>query len=118
MTKFSRLAKKQGPKVNTRKKMIRLGFVNIKAVNVILGSLVLLLTLGYLVQINGLAAKGYQIRELEQYAADLQEVNSDLRLETLDLQSMGRIKNEVAGLNMVAIGQPEYLNPTPVAVAR
>ncbi|NUM25206.1 MAG: hypothetical protein HUU49_01110 [Candidatus Buchananbacteria bacterium] len=120
MTKFSNLAKKQGMKVNSRnnKAVIRLGFVNIKMLNIVLGSLVLLLTVGYLVQVNGLAAKGYQIKELEQQVSDLQEANSDLELETLSLQSMGRIKEKVTGLNMVAVGQPEYLVPTPVAVAR
>ena len=117
MSKFFSLTKKQTFKVK-RKKMFKLGFVNIKVVNVGLGCLVGVFALSYLVQINGLATKGYQIKELEQQVTDLQLTNSDLELQAVNLQSMGRIRDEVAGLNMVAIGETDYLNLTPVAVAR
>ncbi len=98
--------------------MIRLGFINLKVVNVMLGCLIVMVGLFYLIEINSLAAKGYQIKELEQTVAKLRQTNSDLEFEALNLQSMGRIKDRVADLGMVAVGETEYLTPTPVAVAR
>ena len=71
-----------------------------------------------MVQINGLATRGYQIKELESKIADLKQENSDLELEALSLQSMGAVKDKVDGLGLVAIGEVDYLQPTPVAVAR
>ena len=118
MKKFTHLSSAAARPKLRKKTAFRFKKPNLKTVNSLLAGLVILAGLGYLVQINGLATKGYQIKELEQQVASLQEVKADLELEALSLQSMDSVKDKVVGLNLVAVGQVEYLNPTPVAVAR
>ncbi len=86
--------------------------------NLTLICLVAIFGLGYLVQTNDLATKGYEIRDLENKISKLQEEKSDLNLEALNLQSMGNINQKVNDLGMVLVNEAEYLMPTPVAVAR
>lgn len=118
MTKFSHLAKRQPQKLQTKRKIFKFGKVNLQVFNITLGVMIVVMGVSYLVQINGLATKGYQIKELEQQIAELKEYNSDLELEALSLQSMESVKDKVASLGLVEVGEMQYLNPTPVAVAR
>lgn len=73
---------------------------------------------GYLVSVNGLATKGYQIKELQNKVADLKQQNDDLQLQALALQSMGAVQDKVNSLKMVDAGKSDYLVEKPVAVAR
>ena len=118
MTKFFHLAKRRGNTVKKKRKILNLSKINFNTVNIVIGVMIAVMGVSYLVQINGLVAKGYQISELEQKIAELTNLNADLKLETLSLQSMDSIKDKVNGLGLVAVGEVEYLNPTPVAVAR
>lgn len=116
MTKFSYLSKSQPKKVVSRKKIIP--SLGTKSLNIIIGSLILVFGLSYLIQVNGLATKGYQITELEQKISKLEQDKSDLELDILSLQSMGSVKDKVESLGMVVVGETDYLAVTPVAVAR
>lgn len=118
MTKFFHLAKRKGNTVKKKRKIFNLSKINFNTVNVVIGVMIVVMGVTYLVQINGLVTKGYQISELEQKITELTDRNADLELETLSLQSMDSIKTKVDGLGLVAVGEVEYLNPTPVAVAR
>ena len=92
--------------------------ISIKTVNVVICTLIVVMTVGYLVQINSLATKGYKIKELENKITGLKKEQADLELEALSLQSMGTVAEKVQDLGMVMAGEPEYLAPTPVAMAR
>ena len=118
MTKFSHLSKNNSVKLKPKAKKFSLPGIDLKRVNLLIGAVIVVMGVVYLVQINALATKGYQIRELESQLAQLEEEKSDLELESLELQSMGSIKDKVADLGMVAVGQAEHLTITPVAVAR
>lgn len=118
MTKFFHLSKRKGNTVKKKRKIFNLSKIDLKSVNIVMGVMIVVLGVGYLVQINGLVTKGYQISELEGQIADLTEQNADLELESLSLQSMDSVKDKVDSLGLVAVGDVEYLNPTPVAVAR
>ena len=73
----------------------------------------------YLIQVNSLATKGYQIKELEKQLNELMAEKADLELETLSLQSLSAVKDRINDLGMVASGQAEYLSiAAPVARAR
>jgi cell division protein FtsL len=113
MSKFFHLSKKS--KVSNSKMKLR---VNAKLSNVVLVLLIVVFGLGYLIQINGMATKGYQIRDLEDRISELQQEKADLQLEALSLQSMGKVQEKVDNLGMVLANEAEYLMPTPVAVAR
>lgn len=87
-------------------------------VHILLAMVIVALGSVYLVQINGLATKGYQIKDLEQQVNDLKLENSDLQLQSLGLQSMDAVKDKVGTLDMVSANSADYLAARPVAVAR
>lgn len=90
----------------------------ISALNALLTIIIIVVGLTYLIQINSLATKGYEIKELENEIYTLELETSDLQSLTLELQSMNNIQTKVTQLNMVAVGQAEYLSPKPVARAQ
>lgn len=113
MSKFFHLAKK-----STSARKNGSVIINLKSANLMIGFLILFFGLGYLIQVNSLATKGYQIKELEKKITDLNQENSDLQLDALSLQSMGAVKDKVNELKMVSANETDYLQPTAVAVAR
>jgi cell division protein FtsL len=117
MSKFIHLAH-AAKRIPRAKKNIKFKNINWRTINIFLGFLVVLTFISYLIQINGLATKGYQIKELEQKIFELQQETADLELEALGLQSLNAVQDRVNQLEMVAVGQTEYLAPAPVAIAR
>jgi len=118
MSKFFHLTKKPAKTIHRQRRLLPAMKINIKTINIVLAVLITVVGVSYLVQINSLATKGYQIRELEQKVTELKQASDDLELEALNLQSMGAVKNKVDELNMVLAGETDYLSPTPVVVAR
>jgi len=117
MSKFFQLSKKPSAKIGRQLRSMSVK-LNYRALQIILAVLVVFFGLGYLIQVNSLATKGYQIKELENKIAELKQEKSDLELEALSLQSMGSVKERLAQSGMVAAGGSDYLAPTPVALAR
>jgi len=115
MSKFFCLTKNPIKKI--RRKACRIK-ISIKLVNIVIIGLVIFSSAAYLIQVNSLATKGYQIRELEIKISQLEKEGSALELEALNLQSIDNIKSKVSHLNMVDIDKVEYLVSTPVAFAR
>ncbi len=74
----------------------------------------------YLWQVNGLATKGYEIKDLEEKVSELREKNKDLELEITQLRSTERISQAVEKLEMIEVARVEYLkaNGTSVAINR
>ncbi len=91
---------------------------SIQLLNVVIIGLVIFGSIGYLIQVNGLVVKSYQIKDLESKIQELKQSQNTLQLQISELESMDNIKNKVSRLNMVAAGQAEYLSATPVALAR
>jgi len=118
MSKFFCLSRKKRGSKTKCKKIIPAMRANLKIINTILAVLVVVVAVSYFVQINSLATKGYQITELEDKVEQLEQEKKDLELISLNLQSMGTVKEKVDGLGLVAINDVQYLTPTPVAVAR
>ncbi len=118
MTKFFHLGRTAAKPKKTLLRRSGLRQLNLKHVNTTLTVMTILFGVGYLVLMNGLATKGYQIKDLEQHIAVLQDENSDLKVQTLSLQSLDSVKQKVDKLGLVAVTNVEYLSPTPVALAR
>jgi len=117
MSKFFRLTKKQNSKRIFPKGFSKTVKINFRIFNATLISLIIVIGVASLVQINSLAVKGYQIKDLQNRINELKEVGENLQLDALKLQSMDNIKNKVSSLDMVAVGEVSYLTPTPVALA-
>ena len=92
--------------------------LNLKLVNLFLGSIVVLLSGYYLVNINDLTVKGFALRELKSEATILTSENLDKETKIMNLQSYGNLNEKVKKLNMVAVGEVEYLTINQTVVAK
>jgi len=118
MSKFFHLSKRINQNASPRRKVFSFSKIDIRKINIFLAVSIAVLGISYLVQINGLATRGYQIKELENKIADLSQEKADLELQALSLQSMGTVQEKVSQLGLVSADKPDYLMPTPVALAR
>jgi len=94
--------------------------VGSKGAVIIFFAFILIVSLLYLFQVNSLATKGYEIKDLEEKAAELRAKNKALELQITELRSTERITREIKNLDMVAVARVEYLkaNGTSVAIKR
>lgn len=74
----------------------------------------------YLVQVNALATKGYEIKDLETQASELKQKNKKIKLQITELRSTERLAKEVERLELIEVTRVEYLkaNGTSVAINR
>jgi hypothetical protein len=84
--------------------------LNFKSLAVALGSIVFILGVFYLYQVNDLATKGYEIRDIEKQIADLSQVNKNNRIKEVELKSMYNIEKTAQNLNLVSTKEITYLN--------
>ncbi|OGY47629.1 MAG: hypothetical protein A2840_01255 [Candidatus Buchananbacteria bacterium RIFCSPHIGHO2_01_FULL_47_11b] len=89
----------------------------VPVVNLTLIGFVVVAVAVYLFQVNSLATKGYEIRELESQIKEVRQQNQQLQLAAAELESLESIKNKVAELNMVAVGKADFINAAPMVVA-
>ena len=72
----------------------------------------------YLLQVNAIAAKGFEIRNLESQVNDLNDENEKLSVQVVELKAMNELDDKVAALNMVPIDSMVYYDTTGQVVAR
>jgi hypothetical protein len=92
--------------------------LNLRLVNLVLGGIVFLIGGYYLVNINDLTVKGFALRELKSESTILASENLDSEAKVMNLQSYGSLNEKVKKLNMVAVGEVEYLTVDPTVLAR
>ncbi len=86
---------------------------------IMLGAILLAGCALYLVQMNGLATKGYTIQDLERRSLELKRNNVELETTIAQLQSFREVAGRVQGLDMVRPPQVEYVQAPPsVALGR
>lgn len=79
---------------------------------------VVILFIGYFFQISSLTTGGYEIAQLEQKTATLNEENEKLRAEIASYQSMNSIQKRLETLGMVKATNIKYVNITENSVAK
>jgi len=79
----------------------------------ILGSIIT-----YLVEVNYIAAKGFQVRDLEKEITLLEEENEKLQVQVVQLKSMTDLSEKVQELGMVPVDKITYFETTGQVVAR
>jgi len=62
----------------------------------------------YLAQINGMAIKGFAIKELDEKRITLKDEIRKLEFQTAELQSGQKIQERIAGLEMVSVAKVDY----------
>lgn len=92
--------------------------LNLKIVNIFLGSGIIILGLVYLVNINDLTVKGFALKELKSSSNLLLSDNRDYEAKIMNLQSYNNLNDKVKKLNMVAVSEVEYLSVKNGVIAR
>ena len=72
----------------------------------------------YLVEVNYIAAKGFQVRDIEKQIIALQESNEKLQLQAIEMRSMTDLSEKVSQLNMVPIDCITYYDSAGQLVAQ
>lgn len=71
----------------------------------------------YLYQVNDIATKGYEVRELENKIQDLNKENKKMEIKEVELRSMYNIEKSAQDLNLVNSGEITYVEINgPVAM--
>ncbi len=83
-------------------------FLSVKSLNILVVALICLGGALYLAQINGMAIKGFAIKELDEKRITLKDEIRKLEFQTAELQSGQKIQERIAGLEMVSVAKVDY----------
>ncbi len=72
----------------------------------------------YLLQVNSLSTKGYEIKKLELRLVELKEASERLELEARSLKAVETIQKEASLLNLVPSGGVNYFPGNDYAFQR
>ena len=118
MFKFYRISKFSQDKQEKSKRSLLEGIkVNSFIISLIIVGLIVISGTLYLVQVNYVATKGYQIRDFEQKINTLKDQNKKLSVEIIKLQSSVELEKKIRELSMVRVNQFDYLTRSDNAVA-
>lgn len=92
--------------------------LNLKYFNLGLFGLIAVLGVSYLVNISGLTVLGFTLRDLKTQAATLASENMDHAETVSAAESYNTLEARTQKLNMVAVGDVEYLSESGSAVAK
>lgn len=90
---------------------------HLSAVNLIVFVITAATALTFVVQVNGSATKGYQIRELETAINQLELDNQAMQVKIAETRSMENIAAKVPMLGMVQATTPQYISGSPSTVS-
>lgn len=85
---------------------------------VVLGGFAMMFGAGYLIQINSVASKGYEIRKLENAISDLKEEGGRLELKVASEQSVQAVERKVKDMGLVPSPKVEYVVDAAPVVAK
>lgn len=81
-------------------------------------TLLAVLTVAYVVELNVVSRRGFQVRTLDTRLQTLREENRKLNIQLAELQSMTGIEDRIAALGLVPTADVQYLTVGPEPVAR
>lgn len=91
--------------------------LELKSAWLVLAAVVVFSGAFYLFQVNSLAAKGYELKELQNNLVSLQEINKKGRIQEVELMSMYNIEKVTQNSDLVSLSNATYLELTgPVAM--
>lgn len=91
--------------------------LNLKCFNVGLGAILLIFGLFYLVNVSDLTVKGFALKELKTQVSVLASEKLDNEETVNNLQSYYSLNSRTQKLNMVAVGDIDYLTVPSAVVA-
>lgn len=81
-------------------------------------ALLVVLTVAYVVELNVVSRRGFQVRTLDTRLQTLREENRKFNIQLAELQSMTGIEDRIAALGLVPSADVQYLTVGPESVAR
>ncbi|MFH1661838.1 MAG: hypothetical protein ABIA02_01960 [Candidatus Falkowbacteria bacterium] len=90
---------------------------NLKMFNRFLFILIIASSVCYLKGINDLSVNGFKIQELKHKISIISEENKENELKIMALESLNNLDEKVKELNMVAVGEIDYITSSIEVVA-
>ena len=109
MTNFSK------EKKDKNKKRSKLSF---KIINRMMFLFIIVLGVYYVAGINDLTVKGFKLQELKIGSIETADENKDLELKIMSFESYNRLSEKIKELDMVAVGNVEYISGPDSVVAK
>ncbi|MFH1427962.1 MAG: hypothetical protein ABIG60_05570 [Patescibacteria group bacterium] len=118
-TKKEIIINQQNENKKNRGKIFKLrNFASIKLLNIIMLIFIVIAGVFYLVTMNDLIVKGFKLQEFKNEITILKNENKDLELKVMALESLNNLHEKAAKLNMVAVGEVDYLTVFREVAAR
>jgi hypothetical protein len=105
------------PRFNARRKSFNLSWLKSKQFRTLAIGFVIFSGLVYIVQVNSLSTKSFEIKTLEKKISQLKIENQTLELQSAEIKASGELQTRIGGLNMVAVSKTDYLSATAGVVA-
>lgn len=93
-------------------------FFNLKNFNRGLFLAIIILSVYYIAGVNNLSIKGFALSDLKARKNKLVETNNRLELKALTSGAYAKIKEKIKNLNMVAVGEVNYLTAISETMAK
>jgi hypothetical protein len=91
--------------------------IHLPQLNLLFWTLIAVLGVVYLLQINFMVSGGYKMRGLLQRIEEIKKNSKQLELGALELQSMQVIREKSTELGLVPINRANYISARPPVVA-
>jgi len=75
--------------------------------------LIIVLSVFYLIQVNNLVAKNFELRAFQKIITQSQNKNQELTISLMQLRSLKSLEQAAKDLNLVLIQEPKYLKIAP-----
>ena len=92
--------------------------LNLRLINIAIFSVLAIIGLAYVICINDLTVKGFALKELKSQANTLANENQEIEAKVMATQSYNSLISKVKDLDMVAVGEVDYLTVNNTMVAK
>lgn len=92
--------------------------LNKKLLTIIIAVFAAMFLVFYLMQINSLATKGFELRELEDQISQLEDENKKIELQLVEMQSMRYLAQHALDLDLVDAEAITYLDTAGASFAQ
>ncbi|MBI5071413.1 hypothetical protein HZB93_00760 [Candidatus Falkowbacteria bacterium] len=83
-------------------------FINVKTFNILILASICFFGALYLAQINSMAIKGFEIKDLEDKQSALKENIRKVEFQVAEMQSTAKIQERINSLSMVSVAKVDY----------
>lgn len=81
-------------------------------------SVIVVMVIGYVVQVSNLTTGGFQIADLEKQVDSLSDETQKINAEVATYQSIHSVEKRLEGISMVPAGQIHYVKTADAAMAK